>query len=449
MAAKKTTPRPEAVTPTVPKVARPLAPSVWTTWTVPAVRAALLAHELGDFSASAQLGDQLRRDDRIFATLDTRVLGALGLPYSTLPSDETDARSDAEKIARRVHSWWFRAFPESVLADVLRLVDIMGFAIGELLWHEEWVPTSRNLGVYELRPRLRIHHPQFVRHDATRDAWFLLTEEGEVCITPGDGRWVLFAHGTDRPWMNGALRALALPWLIRTFGRRDWARRSEIDGIGVKKAKTPASIAPEVLDKFLAQVRALGAESTLVLPDGYDFSIDANQLSAAEGFSRLIGACDTAITLALLGANLPTEAKSGGSFALGKVQAEAQLDRLEADVQMLGTVCREQIVKPWGRFNVERWADELAPWPFWDPTPPANLKDRAAALLTASQAITTLHRIGVEVTPVLEQFGLKVGPDGLRDPGGATDTVSPAGADPEPPVPDPAQGRDDENEEAS
>lgn len=418
MATKKKTkvaqakaPRPASTKAAVPRASRPLTPSVWTRWTINQIRQALYAHENGDFASSAQLADQLRRDPRIFATLDTRVLGALGLPYSTLPSDEATSRTQAEEIATRVSAWWFRCIPESVLADVLRNVVLMGFAVGELIWSEVWVPSSRNVGDYELRPRLRIHHPSFVRYDSARDGgWYLQTLDGEERIRPGDGRWVLFSNGDDRPWMNGAIRALAVAYKIRTEAQRDWARRNEIDGIGIKKAKTPKDVTDQkVLDKFLRQVQALGEETTLALPEGYDVTIEATALSAAEGFSRLIGAMDLSITLTLLGANLPTEAKSGGSYALGAIQAEAQLDRLEADVGTVSTTCREQIVKAWGRFNVEGWVDELACWNHWDATRPPDLKAQGDALYVAAQALEKFLSFGLDVRPILEKFGLRLG----------------------------------------
>jgi len=408
--------------PAVPKASRPSVPSVWTNWTPRSIRNALTAHESGDFFAAALLADQYRRDDRIFATLDTRVLTALGLPWDMVPSEDTARLQDAQRYARQVKAWWFTAIPESVQADVLRQVGVMGFCLAENVWEEQLVPVASSLAIPELRPRLRIHHPQFVRYQygIDEEGWYIQTQDGPIRVTPGDGRWVLFSHGAERPWMNGALRALAWPWLMRTDGRRDWMRRSEIDGIGVKRARTPPSdqIDQKTLNAFLAQVKNIGSDGTLVLPKDYDFDIHSNTASAAQGFTALLGSAEMAITLALLGANLPTEA-TGGSFALGEVQAGSTLDRLEADVEMLSTCFREQVIKPWGRFNVEGWADELAPWPRWDPTPPEDRQANAAALLTASQAILNLHELGVEVGPLLEKFGLKASEAGLRAPSGA------------------------------
>jgi hypothetical protein len=128
------------------------------------------------------------------------------------------------------------------------------------------------------------------------------------------------------------------------------------------------------------------------------------------------------------------------------VQAAAQLDRLEALVTMLATVCREQIVKPHGRFNVEDWFDDLAPTPRYDATPPEDLKAKAAALLTASQALTTLHALGIDITEPMKTFALKARPEGLREPPPPTPVVAPA-ADTEGPAPsaEPSPRQSDES----
>lgn len=376
-----------------------LQPQNYAAWTVPQVRDALTCHEAGEFGTSAILADALLRDDRIFATLDTRVLGVLGLPFCVDPSEATTNQRKAKVYADQVESWFFQAMPESTWADVLRCQNRMGFAIGELAW-------SRHV-TGELRPKLRVHHPQFIswsHHDAS---FFLSTTTGRQKVTPGDGRWVLFApSGQETPWMNGTIRALGIPYLVRTFARRDWARRSEVEGLGVRKAKIPATGDPKNVDKFLRDVRALGAETTIRLPEGFDFSIEAPAATAADGFSKLIAHCDMAITLAILGQNLTTEV-TGGSYAAASVHARVQLDRLESDVAMLATTIHDQIIVPWGGYNFPDFDVDAAPWPRWDANPPEDIQRYAASLQTSAQAMTQLDRLGVDITPILERLALK------------------------------------------
>ncbi len=420
------------------------APDVVATWNPPMLRAALLDHEQGEFAVSAVLADHIRRDPRVFATLDQRVLGTLGLPYTTDPSSDTRQRSKAKEIAKRVHAWWFTAFPESVLAEVLMWRILMGFAVGELVYQyvedlDEW------------RPRLVVHHPSFVRYRppgsmALKSGWFLQTTKGEIEITPGDGRWFLFAYASERPWMHGAVRAIAEPWLSATYAKRDWNRRTEIEGIGVRQAKVPAQHDTDAAKKFVGQVRNLGVETTLIVPDGYGFEMSATQLAAAQSFDALINRCHTDITIALLGQNLTTQV-SGGSFAAASVHALVLLDRVKADVAGLATACREQILKPWGRLNVEGWKDDLAPWPRWDASLPGDLQARAQTLLTLGQAMSSLTPAGLRPTEdTFERFGVEEVEDDER----ATEPAPPP--QPEPPTDEPTTDEplvDDDEDEAA
>jgi phage gp29-like protein len=378
-------------------------PEVLTHWMVPGVREAIEQHENGVFQASALLADQLRRDPRICATLDTRVLGALGLPYSTNPAD-VRAEKRAQDIADRVHAWWFLAMPESTLAEAMRWLLLMGFVVGEIV------------GVDidgEMLPRLVVHHPQFVEFwpyaiGGDPPGWYLQTRGGRIRITPGDGRWFLATLGGERPWMNGLVRTLAEVWVARKLCFRDWNRRSEVEGVGVRVAEVPDNAKPEHVDAFFSAVSRLGAETTLKLRTGYKFDLKAVQLSASQAFEQLISRCDMEITLAILGQNLTTQV-DGGSYAAASVHARVQLDRLEADIEILTTVLREQVIKPWGRYNVEGWTDEIAPWPCWDTAPPDDKQKVAQSYLTLSQALPSLMTAGIDIAPLLERFGLKKG----------------------------------------
>lgn len=374
-------------------------PQTYASWTVGQVRDALNAHECGQFNLSGILADALLRDDRIFATLDTRVLGVLGLPWQCDPSEATSNQRKAKVYADNVKAWFFEAMPEATWADTLRYQNRMGFAVTELVW------TRHSSG--ELRPKLHVHHPQFVTYRHDKRGFQLSTTKGLVDVVPGDGRWVVFApNGQSTPWMNGTIRALSIPYLIRTFARRDWARRSEVEGLGVRKAKIPAEADPKLVDKFLRDVRNLGAETSIRLPEGFDFSIEAPAATAADGFSKLIGHCDMAITLAILGQNLTTE-NTGGSYAAASVHARVQLDRLEADVAMLATTIHDQIIIPWGYYNFPDFDPDAAPWPRWDTRPPEDIQRYAASLQTAAQAMTQLDQLGVDITPILERLDLE------------------------------------------
>lgn len=359
-------------------------------------------HAAGDFTLSALLADHIREDDRVFSTLDSRVKGVTGLPFSIDTSDATDDAETAQSLTKDVGRWWWETLPEAMVEDIERTIVMMGFAVGELTW----APASATNT--ELRPTIHIHHLGNVKWNEERECMVLATVDGPVDVTPGDGRWVLFApHGAQRPWMNGAIRSLAIPFLIRTFGRRDWARRSEIEGVGIRKAGIPENADEGDVVNFLNAIKRLGAESTIRLPPGFTFDIATAEASAAEGFQKLINHCDSAITLVLLGQNLTTQIE-GGSFAASKTHARTLLTRLAAAVATLATSARRQVVIPWGRFNKPNWNDDAAPWPRWNPKPAEDVQSEATALISLSQALTALRDQGIDIQPLVEKFDLKL-----------------------------------------
>lgn len=398
-------------------------PEITSVWNPETIRLALLEHETGQFELSGQLADFVRRDDRVYTSLDSRVLGVLGLPFAIDESDEADTKAlkkASAKLARRIRGWWYRCIPEATLADLLNGAILSGFAVGELAW------ARGDDGL--IYPRLHVHHVQHLQWNPVERRLELRTTSGLVPITPGDGRWVVFAPaGAARPWMAGAIRPLGLPVYLRQTTRRDWAQRSEVEGTGIRKAKSPVGKSKEERAQFIAQLKKMGARSILDLQGDFDFEIVVTDAAAQLGFEKLVAHCDTAITLAILGQNLTTQIE-GGSHAAAGVHARVLRDRIESDVAMLSTVLRDQVLLPWCRYNLPDFDAAILPWPSWDAQPPDDQQQSAQALLTLSQALGGLRAQGIDTTPILERFELER-LDEAQDPHAPADPQAP----PDPP----------------
>ena len=369
--------------------------ATFTHWSVPRVRGALLLLEQGDFYEAALLADQMLRDDRIAAVLDTRVNGVLGLPVTLDPAD------GGEKVAAEVERIYWRIFPEDVTRELLRYGLLLGAVPVELVWRtgDRWVPE------------VRVWHPQFLAWRTDLEAFQVQTADGPLMITPGDGKWALFAHGgARRPWMGALVRRLAIPWLIRQYAWRDWARWSEKHGLPTIKARVPAEASDEDRERFFDSLASLASEGLVELPqDAQGNGFDVELLEAAardwEGFKDLIEKTDAAISVAVLGQNLTTEVK-GGSYAAAKVHEQVRQDYLEADTEVLSTFQREQVLVWFAEFN---YGDrELAPWPRFDTEPPADRLGRAQALGQLANAIQVFTEAGVpvDVAALAEEFEL-------------------------------------------
>lgn len=339
---------------------------------------------MGMFSASAQLVEHMQRDDRVFATLTSRVMALTGLDFSIEPASSDEAST---VLTEKVQAWWMLAMPESALSEFLRWGVMLGVALAEVTWVIE---EGQSI------PTVKVWHPQFLRWDQALRKWYVITEDaGEIEVTPGNG-WILWLPFGERSWMQGAVRALAIPWLGRQWGYRDWFRRSEVEGNGIIKAKVPGEVDNAKATKWLNSLRNLGREAVVKCPEGFDIDIMTAKPGTADFFGKLIASCDSAITLVLLGQNLTTQVE-GGSLAAAQVHSRVQRERTKADAESLSTGLRTQLLVPWGLLNIAGFVATMAPWPRWDTAEPADTKTEAEVLQVLSLTLGTLGNAGVPV----------------------------------------------------
>lgn len=395
-----------------------LAPTAQSSWTVSQARAALLEHEEGLFAATSQIVEAMGRDDRISAVLETLVQGLLALPLEVRVSEDGDGR---KRNASR--DWFAKAWPtispEGEVSAAVRWGVMLGVAYGTIEYPD-------GLGGV---PRRKTWHPQWLRWDGQRRAYYAWTENaGEQEVRHGDGKWWLFEPYGPRGWMLGAVRSLVVPWLVRTFNWRDWARHNEVHGMPVRKAIVPEDASEEHKRDFFTSIRRLVSESTIKLPRddltaqarGYDLQLLESMFDGSRSFRSQMDTANTAIAVRLLGQNLTTEAGGGGSYAAGKIHFKVQVDRLEAIANALETSDRAGIAEP---IAEQRWGSrELAPWPHYNATPAADHQAEAGAALGLGKALDALDvglgRSGlmVDAAAMCERFGIPMMPR----PGGPT-----------------------------
>jgi phage gp29-like protein len=356
-------------------------------WTVPEVRSALDVHELGTFFSSAQLMDAMGRDDRIDACLGTRVralAGKSGVGFTVAPADNVKDPKLAQEIADKVQKYWYYSCPENVMSHLLRDAVMLGVAFARIHW--DLVDGIRV-------PRLEPWHAHTVYWDWSIQKYRAVAREGMFIIEPGSAEWFVYEPGGYRSWMSGAVRGLGLPFVIRQYTYRDWYRYCEKHGMPILAIKEPVGAMWERHKAgFWGKVQRLGAESTLRLPfsekdgDGFGVEFVEPKDKSWATFQAMIGELNTNIAIRLLGQNLSTEVK-GGSFAAAMAQELVRMDYLDADAQTLSTALREQVWKPFVRFNCQGVAPAYAPVPTWDTRPPEDKAAKATVFKTYADAL--------------------------------------------------------------
>jgi phage gp29-like protein len=402
-------------------------------WDVPSVKSALAQMESGNFIAAAQLADAMDRDDRIAACLDTRIRALMGSELQWGPdedpvaegeeqvgapdgtSDPSDEEGDEDESDDETLEQFRDAFPvmfpTEQLAELLRWGIRLGVGLGELVWFDK-------AGRYTPTPWMKIWHPQFVtwRWD-TRSFWVSTQTSGNVEIIAGDGRWILYTpFGKQRGWMQGLVRKLSLPYLIRQYAMRDSARYSEAYGLPVKQGIVPQNAVAPDKQRFLEELSQLANEATILTPQleegqtiqKFDFKMHELSGKGHEVFETQIRLSSANIAIVILGQNMTTEAGTEGArgaLATASVHDEVRQDVLEADATTLMECLRVQGLRPWSVANL---GDVPVPEARWQTDPPEDEQVMSVTVKTLSDALASFKTstAPIDSRKLLNQFGI-------------------------------------------
>jgi len=414
-------------------------------WSVPQIQSAIAAHSNGMFTSSSLLYEGMQADDRVQSALNGRIKAVTKCEVTMTPSISGDGRK-AKRVAKELEALWPDIFPEQVLEQLLNWTIGEGFCLCEILW------TSRD----DLwLPSLKVWHPAFIYYDISSRQYVAITEDGPIYVMANDPKWFLYTpFGQYRGWLRGAVRSCSIPWIVRQYALRDWARYSEVHGLPQKKVKYPAQAGAREKAAFFGAIKRLGAETAFALPqqsgpDGqlWDVELLEAKDKSWQGFQGLINQCDQNITLAIRGTNLTTQV-SQGSFAAAKAHREEDSDYAESDGKKLASAIRDQLFKLYAVYN---YGDaNLAPTPVFAAEQQVDLKSDADTLNVFAEAIAELEqqKWPIDRVQMGQKFGviLKEGEDPGQPPDPVTGIAQPTDGDkPEPkadlPVDD---GQDDE-----
>ncbi len=382
--------------------------SLTTTWMPASIRNALNVMITGNFEYPGQLIDSIIADDRVTATLNSRMAGLFGRDVRFEGAGGKAKGSRAAKEA--LDAWqdnWEHFTSDGSLYQIAAYQNLMGFWPSQLIWD-----TTKPL--WGLRPEP--WHARYTYYNWDVRKYIALSQDGPIAVIPGDGKWMLHApRGPYRAWMWGTMRAIALPWLLRQYALRDMANFSEVYGAPTRVGWTPAAADPVDRAAFQQQLSNLGANTTLMLARGVDKDMGYGYELVSVGqadwtiFPGLADRCDLHITLAILMQNLTTEVK-GGSFAATESHMDIRQAGIEADNQAWKATLRKQAARPFAYFNFGD--SDLAPSTDWDVTSRDEQTARATRFYSFAQASQIMRQGGItlgepgESTAPMREFAL-------------------------------------------
>jgi phage gp29-like protein len=351
-------------------------------WNVAGIRSAVSAHVNGQFGNGALLTDAMLADDRIQGATNGRIKGVTKSNVRLEPSKKAKNQAKAKEVAKEIEDIWTELMPESIIEDTLKWQIFGGFCLLELIWEAR---GDKYL------PRLKPWHTLYIYYRIDTRKYVAFTVDGAIEIEPNDPKWALYTpYGSYRGWMRGAVRSVSIPWVVRQFALRDWARYSEVHGLPQKKAKVPAQAPAEDKRRFFNSVKRLGSESAFLLPvplggNGADWDVELLEATdkSWQGFERLIERCDKSITLVIRGTNLTTEV-STGTGAATQAHREEDADYTEADTRKFSEFVRKQILMLYCLYN--HGDADLAPTAIFENAPIEDKKQDASILTSVASA---------------------------------------------------------------
>ena len=144
------------------------------------------------------------------------------------------------------------------------------------------------------------------------------------------------------------LRALAHLWLGRMLGWEWMAQKAELFGLPIRWATYDPNAPQTQIDQVTDMLRNMGSAAWGAFPQGTDLQIISGSTPGVAGKSepteRLMALADRACDLLFLGQTLTSEEGSSGSYALGSVHREVELDLYENYAAYVIDVINNQLI---------------------------------------------------------------------------------------------------------
>jgi hypothetical protein len=437
-----------------------------TMWTVPQIRAARDAQLRGEFEQPAKMAAMMRTDDALFVARDNRLAPQRCVGVTIQPAgdgpQETAKRYAAE--AEALYGTDGVAIAPGSIADVNGDLADHGIAIGYLtpqvredgsrvdLYFDHWPMEAVRFESWTGRLMTRV---ETMPTEGSRFQSRMLLD---VPINHGDGRWVVFANHSTKPWrQSAALLPASLVWARHAHGVIDWVKASGAHGNAKVVGEMPADmlirgkegdLTKEAQD-FMALLRAVASKDAPVglKPAGAGLDYLVNSSNAWQVWKELIMNAEKAAARIYLGTDGVLGSQGGAPGVDISQLFGVATTKVQGDLTTIERGFHSGVLVPWCAINFGD--SRLAPRRVYD-MPDA---DSAAARKEYAEASAAFwadierHRtLGFELTQdYVNELAKRYG---VRAPtlGEMPAPPAPPGAS-EPSKDDPDEDEEDEDEE--
>ena len=186
--------------------------------------------------------------------------------------------------------------------------------------------------------------------------FFTIITSSVITLTPESMALYLLLEmiGSTRPWLNGAIRALALPFFLSNQALNGWNTFNNVEAKAYKYIKVP-SLKAETDETQALYGKVLVAKDgdTLISSDDTEISLLSSQgrSGAYNTYKDLLKWADDTVSIVLLGNNLVQDIQ-GGSYAATKEATQSiASDIIESDTQSLEDGINKFVMPIWTDVN--------------------------------------------------------------------------------------------------
>jgi hypothetical protein len=378
--------------------------------TVDQVRGVITQLDQGNFRMPALLFERMLWNPRLRAVLETRLAGLISTEIRWEPARNTP---DCQRAAKELTEDWKHIAASPMRKQMWQAALFLGFGLAQRV--ADTAPSGR--AIFKLRP----YWAGFAQWYWARKAYRIITFDSGVTnasspavdpkmverfapslaerVPPANEQpWVIAEPFGVNSYRSGLIHAAWRPWLGHEWATRDQARSSEKHGIGIIKATYPRGEGEQhraALQLWLRGLRAMGTEGNIPCEDRGEgegkFNAEPFEFNGSgfQAISDTMSANAVALAILLLGHNLTTEIKGGGSYAAAGVADYIRDDKKFEDGDGEASYAVPQLVVPW---SVANYGDpSLAPVAKYITDSPAVNLQRAQMINQLAMATAQLR----------------------------------------------------------
>ena len=340
----------------------------------PARAAELLREaERGNIRAQSELAaDMEEKDTHLFSELGKRRRAWLNVPWNLKPPENpTPAEQrDTEMIEGLIRGFsWFT----DCLFDASDAIN-KGFSCQE---YTGWIERDGLIvpaGVQWVDPSLfRVTDGQLRINDYTTDG---------TPLRPFG--WIQHVAKSKSGYLGrtGLVRTLVWPFIFKNYSLRDLAEFLEIYGLPIRLGKYPEGATADEKATLLRAVMAIGHAAGGILPRGMVIDFQTAATGQADPFEYMIEWGEKAISKAVLGGTLTSQADGAASTnALGNVHETSRLELRDSDLMQGAATLTRDLVFPLWALNAKSYRSPTrAPTLEFDTTEPEDVKSLSESL---------------------------------------------------------------------